>query len=338
LSGSLYNVDMKLVEIADRGAWDEFVGTDANGHPLQLWGWGETKRVNGWVPYRLALVDGEEWKAAVQVLLWPIPRTGRFLAYVPRGPVAEPGSAAAHHLLAGVAEWARAHRALYVRVEPAWITGKLGKGWRRAKHHLQMAATYTIDLRKSEEQLLVPMSHKHRQYIRKSERDGVSVARVEDADLAAMYGIYAETAGRAGFGIHSEEYYRALHEELGERSYVYYAWYQGEAVAFLWLAGAGRTAYELYGGVTEVGQAMKANYFLKWQAMREMKAAGYEIYDFNGRLNEGVSRFKEGFGPAETDYIGTWDYPLSAVGYGVWEHLWPLVKVAGRGVARLRGR
>jgi peptidoglycan pentaglycine glycine transferase (the first glycine) len=317
---------MKLVEISDRVAWDGFVAAHAWGHPLQLWGWGEAKRGNRWTPHRLVLADRDaagggggdlgadgEWVAGAQVLLWPIPRTGRFIAYVPRGPVAEPGSAAARELMEQLVAWAKAHRVLYVRVEPAWTEadlgsakGALGKGWLHARHHLQLSATYTIDLRKDEAALLEPMSHKHRQYIRKSERDGVS------------------------------EYYAALHQELGERSYVYYAHYQGQVVAFLWLAAAGRSAYELYGGVDETGQAMKANYVLKWRAMADMKAAGYEIYDFNGRLNEGVSRFKEGFGPDETDYIGTWDYPLNRAGYHVWEHLWPVVKVVGRRVAGLR--
>jgi len=81
---------------------------------------------------------------------------------------------------------------------------------------------------------------------------------------------------------------------------------------------------------------MKANYFLKWRAITDMKAAGFTIYDFNGRLNEGVSRFKDGFGPDETNYIGTWDYPLNKLGYQLWERLWPMAKPIGRQLAKLR--
>jgi lipid II:glycine glycyltransferase (peptidoglycan interpeptide bridge formation enzyme) len=77
-----------------------------------------------------------------------------------------------------------------------------------------MSATYTIDLRRTEAELLEPMSHKHRQYIRKSERDGVTVVRVMDGDLGPMYQIYRATAQRAGFGIHARDYYEALHQEL----------------------------------------------------------------------------------------------------------------------------
>jgi lipid II:glycine glycyltransferase (peptidoglycan interpeptide bridge formation enzyme) len=329
----LYNVGMKLVEIADREAWDAWVDASVWGHPLQLWGWGETKRP-GWTPHRLALVDGERWVAVAQVLLWRIPKLGRVIAYVPRGPVGEPGSAAVNELLDELTAWAREHKALYVRVEPAWREAKLPGDWVRAGDEIQMSATYAIDLHTSEDEILANMSHKHRQYARKAERDGIEIVRGTSGDLGPMMRIYAETAARAGFGIHPAEYYATLMRELGERNYLYYAKAEGEAVAFLWLAVAGATAYELYGGVNARGQELKANYVLKWQAIREMKAAGLRLYDFNGRVTEGVARFKEGFGPAETDWIGTWDRPLNRGLYVVWQTAWPMTKKIGRFAAR----
>jgi lipid II:glycine glycyltransferase (peptidoglycan interpeptide bridge formation enzyme) len=243
--------------------------------------------------------------------------------------VSEPGGKITQKLLDAVTGWAREHDGLYVRIEPAWTSGQ-PRGWMKSRHNIQMAETYTIDLRKSEDDLLEPMSRKHRQYIRKAERDGVSVRRVAPGDTGAMYELYVDTAKRAGFGIHGEDYYHKLAEELGASNYLYEAVYDGEPVAFLWLAAAGKTAYELYGGVNAAGGEIKANYILKWEAMRAMKAAGFEIYDFNGRLNEGVSRFKDGFGPDSTDWIGTYDYPLNKAGYHLWENLWPLAKLVGR--------
>jgi peptidoglycan pentaglycine glycine transferase (the first glycine) len=328
---------MQLIEVTDQSAWDPYVSRHAWGHPLQLWGWGEAKRSNGWTPHRLALQAGMEWSAAAQVLLWPIPHTGRFIAYIPRGPVTDPTNPAAAMLLREIVTWAKRRRVLYVRVEPAWAEGKLPRGWQRAAHTLQLPETYTIDLAKSEDELLEAMARKHRQYIRKAERDGVTVQRVTDrARLAAMYDMYSQTAARAGFGIHTAEYYEQLFDQLGGHNYLYYASVHGQQAAFLWLAAAGPVAYELYGGVTPEGQELKANYYLKWQAMTELKAAGYKLWDFNGRLNEGVSRFKDGFGPDHTDYIGTWDYPLNKLGYRLWERLWPVAKVVGRRLARLR--
>lgn len=327
---------MKLTTVTDARAWDEYVTAHAWAHPLQLWGWGEVKRANRWVPHRLALEGPDGWAGAVQVLLWPIPRTGRFIAYVPRGPVVEPGSREAERLLGELVAWAREHRALYVRLEPAWTKARRPKGWVQARHSVQLAETYTIDLSKTEEQLLEPMARKHRQYIRKAERDGVSVVRETGENLAPMLELYTATAERAGFGIHGAPYYHELLAALGEHNHLYYAMYEGRPVAFLWLAAAGQVAYELYGGVSDAGQAVKANYFLKWRAMVDMKAAACAVYDFNGRLNEGVSQFKQGFGPDETNYVGTWDYPLNKLGYELWERLWPVAKAVGRRLARGR--
>lgn len=338
LVNSWYNQCMQLVEITDKAKWDEFVVKSPWGHPLQLWGWGETKRTSDWLPHRLAVMDGERIVAGVQVLLWRLPKLSYWIVYAPRGPVVEPGSEGAEKLLEALTAWARANDGLYVRLEPAWTTGAPA-GWVHSRQTLQMAATFTLDLHKSESELLEPMSRKHRQYIRKAERDGVSVVRVDATtagELAPMYELYLDTAKRAKFGVHGEGYYRKLGEELGQSNYLYYAYFEGKPVAFLWLAAAGATAYELYGGVNAVGVEMKANYVLKWEAIRAMKAAGYVHYDFNGRVSDGVSRFKEGFGPDETNYIGTYDYPLNKLGYRLWEGLWPMVKVAGRRMAVLR--
>ena len=327
---------LTLVEITDAKAWDEYVAAHPAGHPLQLWGWGEAKRGNGWTPHRLALLDGDTWLAGVQVLVWQVPRLGSRIAYAPRGPVAAPGSSVALQLLQELEGWAKQQRVMYARVEPAWRQAERPVGWRAAGHHIQLPATYTIDLNKTEEVLQEPMARKHRQYIRKSERDGVSAERLGvGGDIVPMYQIYSETAARAGFGLHAAGYYERLFAGLGEANYLYYAYFEGRPVAFLWLAVAGKTAYELYGGVNETGQAMKANYLLKWRAITELKAAGYEIYDFNGRLNEGVSQFKQGFGPDETDYVGTWDFPVNKAGYTLWEHLWPVVKPVGRRLMRV---
>lgn len=319
---------MKLVEITDRAAWDSFVNASPNGHPLQLWGWGEAKRANGWTPHRLALMDGEQILSGAQVLLWPIPKLGKQIAYVPRGPVCEPK--ANGELLGELAAWAKAQGALYLRIEPAWTEAKLPKGWVKAANHVQLPETATIDLVKTEDELLGAMERKHRQYINKSEREGVQVQRVTGDSLDAVWPIYVDTAARAGFGLHERSYYDELYRVFGGNNYLYVATVDGQAAAFLWLVAGSKTAYELYGGVTAAGQAARANYILKWTAMRELKAAGYGLYDFNGRLNEGVSKFKEGFGPDETDWIGTWDYPFNKSLYQLWERLWPLAKPIGR--------
>jgi peptidoglycan pentaglycine glycine transferase (the first glycine) len=320
-----YNLYMNLVEVTDQATWDNFVRTSRNGHPLQLWGWGEAKRLNNWQPLRLLSEDGT---VGAQMLLWSIPKTGRTLAYIPRGPICEPQANA--YLLGELVKWAQRRRALYLRIEPSWTGATLPAGWQESSDHIQLPETYSIDLAKSEDEILSSMDRKHRQYINKSEREGVKVRRGTAKDLGRVLEIYRDTARRAGFGIHGGAYYEELWEALGEANYLYLAETSGKVESFLWISAGGPVAYELYGGVSSIGQSARANYILKWTAIRELKAAGYQLYDFNGRLNDGVSKFKDGFGPAPTDWIGTWDYPLNRLGYTAWTKIWPLAKPLGR--------
>ncbi len=96
-------------------------------------------------------------------------------------------------------------------------------------------------------------------------------------------------------------------------------------IAFLWLAISREVVFELYGGMNDEGQHLRANYALKWHAIRTMKKWGIAKYDFNGLLNDGVSTFKQGFANHETMLVGTYDKPLSPL-YVVWDTLLPLAK------------
>lgn len=328
---------MKLQEVIDRNQWDRFVNGHPDGHPLQLWGWGEVKRQNGWTPERLAVFEEGSITGAAQILFWPIPRYGKKVAYSPRGPIMQSSEKKA--IFTTLADVAKQHNALYLKVEPQTKEFPDMPGWRKSSLPTLLPQTYTIDLTKSEDELMDAMARKHRQYIRKSERDGVEVVECTHPveHLGAFQRIYEDTANRAGFGLHAPEYYKTIAAELGANSHIYYALVDGRAEAVLWLLAAGQTAFELYGGVTERGGDRKANYALKWHAITDMKQRGCKIYDFNGRLNEGVGQFKAGFGPDATDWAGSYDLPFDKIGYAAWTKLFPVLKPVGRRLMRRRG-
>ena len=85
------------------------------------------------------------------------------------------------------------------------------------------------------------------------------------------------------------------------------------------------------------GQALRANYALKWHAITECKRQGIKRYDMNGLLNDGVSNFKRGFASHENKLAGTYDYPMSQF-YPVWRHSLPLAKRAIRSTKKLLGK
>jgi lipid II:glycine glycyltransferase (peptidoglycan interpeptide bridge formation enzyme) len=318
---------MQLIEITDQTIWDDFVSTSPFGHPLQLWAWGEVKKKNGWTPLRLGVQVGDHLEAAIQILFWNIPKTSYRLAYVPRGPVIDPLSGELPGLLSAIANAAKARGAIQLKIEPAWKNVKLGSEWKLSKDNVLLAETYAIDLNQEEDVLLGNIQSKARQYIRKADREGVQIRRVMDSsELPKVMDVYTDTATRAKFALHQEEYYRGLLEKGGKHNYLLLAKKDGQAVAFVWIVAAGSTAFELYGGMTREGAKLHANYALKAHAMQQMKAEGFKIYDFNGRLNDGVSHFKSLWGAEETDWIGSYNLPLKSLHYKAWQVAWPIGK------------
>lgn len=318
---------MNLIEITDQTIWDGYVTQNPFGHPLQLWTWGEVKRKNGWEPLRLGVQVGDTLEVAVQILFWNIPKTNMKLAYVPRGPVVDPLGKEMKPLLQAIAQAAKDRGAIQLKIEPAWQNVPLPKEWKKSKDNVLLAETYVIDLKQDEEALQANIQSKARQYIRKAEREGVAIRRVMDvAELGKVMAVYKDTATRAQFALHSEEYYRTLLEKGSEHNYLLVAEKDGQTVAFVWILAAGSTAFELYGGMTREGAKLHGNYALKAHAMQMMKAEGFTHYDFNGRLNDGVSHFKSLWGATETDWIGSYNLPLKGVQYKIWQTVWPIGK------------
>ncbi|MCZ2403242.1 peptidoglycan bridge formation glycyltransferase FemA/FemB family protein [Paenarthrobacter sp. Z7-10] len=322
----------------DRNRWDSEVNA-AGGHPMQLWGWGQTKAAHSWTVERL-LVKGSagDVVGSAQVLFRRLPFPFRSLAYVARGPQAAEGHST--EVLDAVAAFTKArHRPVVLSIEPDWrqdsgqATALGAAWWKPSSNTILIPRTLILDLNRSEEELLAAMTKKTRQYIRKSSREDLSYRRVDRSELAQCLAVYRLTAARAGFGIHTDSYYLDLFDNLGEDSPVFGAFRGERVVAFLWLAASGSTAFELYGGMNDDGSTLRANFSLKWTAITAMKERGISRYDFNGLLNDGVSQFKFGFADHEDQLAGSWDRPLSPL-YPLYARALPLAR---RGIRKARG-
>lgn len=308
----------------EQTVWDDKVMA-IGGHPLQLWGWGEVKAAHNWRTERVFVYEGEKVIGAAQLLIRSLPQPFKSLVYVPRGPVASAKDRGV--VLELLAEYAKnTYSAVAITVEPDWVEMPEAAGWRHSANTILIPRTLILDLSKSEDELLADMAKKTRQYIRKSGSEAIEVRQVKGRDeLAKCLEIYKQTAERAGFGLHSDQYYYDIFEKLGEHSPVTAAFVDNRPVAFLWLAISEQTAFELYGGMDDEGQRLRANYALKWYTIQLMKKWGIERYDFNGLLNDGVSTFKQGFASHEDMLAGTYDKPLSPL-YAIWSKGLPAAK------------
>ena len=315
---------IELQRCNDKEQWDDYV-LEHGGHPLQLWAWGQVKAEHGWRAERVfGYNDQGNAVAAAQVLIRSLPFPFRAFAYIPRGPMGE--AAQDQEFLNELARLAKNdYHAVALSVEPDEVEFHKPEGWVVSTNKILSPGTVLLDTTLPESELLAHMAKKTRQYIRKSGA-GVEIKRVRSAaDLKKCLEIYQQTAKRAGFNLHALQYYRDIHNQMKDHSPIFGAYKDGELVSFLWLAISERTAYELYGGMNDLGQELRANYALKWYAIRKVKEWGLSRYDFGGLVAGGVTQFKHGWTDTFTTFAGTFDKPLSPF-YVMWSKGLPFAK------------
>lgn len=322
---------IELQRCNDKEQWDEYV-LEHGGHPLQLWAWGQVKAGHGWVLERLFGYEDGEIVGAAQMLVRRLPLPLRAFAYIPRGPLFEETHREAFlEKLAVLAK--RDHHAVALSIEPDTLDFTVPTGWVHATNKILSAETILLDITKSESDLLADMAKKTRQYIRKSGAD-VTIKQVKSREaIEACLQIYRQTAARAGFNLHNDQYYFDVFSQMKDYSPIFVAYENDEPLSFLWLAISEKTAYELYGGMTERGQELRANYALKWHAIKKVKEWGLEQYDFGGLVAGGVSNFKQGWSSEVTTFAGTFDKALSPL-YVLWSKGLPFAKKTLQGIRR----
>lgn len=317
--------------------WDEIVH-DLDGHPLQLWGWGELKVAHNWRAHRIIFTDDDGGVVgAAQVLSRSLPGPFRRVNYVPRGPVWRVGQEDV--VLDALIRYAKQHLpGVVMTVEPDDDEVSFPKGWQKSKNTILIPRTIILDLNMGEPELQSVMAKKTRQYIRKSSAENLVVKRVKTPEaISPLLEIYHQTAERAHFAIHDDQYYYDAQEMMGESSIIFAAYEDETPVAFVWLAASSKTAFELYGGVNDRGQELRANYMLKWHAISRCKEWGIDRYDMNGLLNDGISTFKQSFADHEDMLVGTYDYPMSPL-YTTWTRGLPIAKKIIRRMKKLTRR
>lgn len=324
---------MEVQKILVKSQWDEFVG-DVKGNPLQLWAWGEIKRLHGWHVERVVVRDGADIVGGAQILYRSLPFPLRSFAYVPRGPLVKDERISLADLMNVLAAHVKKTRkSVALSVEPEVTDVLRPEGWREAESHVLSAATVYLDLSQSEEELQRGMNKSTRRAIRKS-TEALDIRRATTReDLQVCLDILHEASERAGFDLHEDQYYIDVFEQFGDNAAVFIAEYEGEPVAFDWLATSSGCTYDLYGSANTVGRQLRANYGITWHSIAYSKEKGIAHFDFGGMVEGGVSTFKNHWTKSPTVFVGTWDKPLS-VFYPLWSKGLPLAKKVVRKLRR----
>jgi serine/alanine adding enzyme len=302
----------------DDAAWDAFVESTPNGEYLQLSAWSMVKAPNGWRAVRV-VADGGSGPIGAQVLLHRLGPLPFSLGYATCGPAATVfDKASVDAFTAELRRVARRERLSHVTIDPTASDPAIARllrdaGWRKTKT-VQVDRTWVVDLDVGEETLWSGLRGKWRQYVQKSKRSGLVVVDAGAGGIDDLFRIVVETAQRAGFVYRSADSYRRVYESFAASSRARLLLARlpgGEAVAALMLIACGGKVVEPYGGMTAAGAESRANYLLKWEAIRSSAERGYKVYDMWGMATAGIGQFKQGFGGREIEYIGAFDLVTS---------------------------
>jgi peptidoglycan pentaglycine glycine transferase (the first glycine) len=324
-----------VTELTGPGAWDDFVARSDLGSYLQQTPWARVKAANGWVARRIVASTAAGPIGAQVLIRRPRPLPWGF-AYATRGPVtshwsAESVGAFTEQLRRGLRR--SAGRISHVRIDPeverdgpqdgdAALRRALHRaGWRRSAP-IQPEVTRIIDLHPDEAALWSDLRKKWRQYVNRARTAGYRVVDAEGDRLPEFYAIYQETAARAGFLIRTEQAYRDVWEAYrptGQARLLFAEDAAGQPQAALFLVSCGPRVVEPYGGMTAQGAEDRANYLVKWEAIRSSRERGATSYDLWGLATPGIAHFKTGFGGREIRYVGAWDLVLDPVGRAAFE-------------------
>ena len=312
--------------------WDRFVASNSLATYLQLSAWARVKAPNGWSS---AIVSDETGSApgpmGAQILFRRPRQVPWTFAYAPRGPIATDWSPSALESWTHRASSALSSapgRVSHLRIDPEIEPdGALDAdrttqralsrlGWRRAPA-VQPTRTRVIDLSAPEDALWADLRKKWRQYVNRARAQGVTVQDVEGDRLEDFHRIMVETASRTGTHIRALSAYRDVWEAyrpIGMARLLFACDKAGAPQAALFLLRCGTRMVEPYGGMTGAGAESRANYLVKWEAIRTSREQGATSYDMWGLVNPGIAHFKAGFGGREVRTIGAWDLDLGPVG------------------------
>lgn len=258
-------------------------------------------------------------------------KRGRYLE-IPCGPLIDwSDKKLVGEVIRRITEVGKREKCVFVRMRPQLGATKENMGiledlgLKQSPMHLAAEHTVMIDLKSSEEEMLARMRRQTRYEVRRANKLDIKVEKSNSEEVFREFHIVQmETARRQGFVPPSLEVLLAEKKAFSDNIQIYVArTAEGEPVAYGLIIGDGREADYYEAASTDLNRKLPGAYALLWQAMRDLKKAGYERFNLwgiapAGQPNHryaGVTTFKTGFGGEVVEYVPAHDLVISKVGY-----------------------
>ena len=338
----------------DKNIWENFLLECAEKTFLSSWNWGEFNRTMGNKIWRLGIFENNEL-VSVALVVKIVAKRGTFLL-VPHGPSTisnfqgvvggwRPISKqnVLKILLEKLKEIAKEERTDFIRISPIWerneenneIFKKLR--FKEAPLHMHPEASWKLDLRHSEEELLMQMRKTTRYLIRQAQKNSdieiFQSSKVEELrssppslrsvieDVEIFNKLYQEVVDLQHFVPFSLEYLRNEFLAFSQDAQIslFFGEYKGEIVASAFVLFWSKIGFYHHAALSPKCHKIPIAYLLQWEAIKEAKKRGCDCYDFWGYVNPeenpkhpwaGPTLFKMGFGGKPYGYVKTQDFPL----------------------------
>lgn len=324
-------MDIRFATPAETEQWNaKILANPDGGNVFQGDEFAEQKKLTGWTP-RYVVADD----LALTVHEKHVFGLGK-LWYLPKGPgVTSPVPIG--DLLPALRDFAGKNGAFAVKMEPE-ITKTddavkaLDELGLRHVAHVQPSSTILVDLTPDLDTILMNLNQKGRHAIRRAERDGVQIERVDttDENCKVFYDLLTVTAS-GSFGIRQYEYYKRFWQRYAAANLgqLFFARVEGTVVSAAFAMVYGDKSTYKDGASVRERPVYGASHLLQWHVIQWAKDNGSLVHDLLGsppsdRINDeshpyyGFGRFKSSFNKQVTDYVGAYDLVVRPRQYKWW--------------------
>lgn len=331
---------MDIKEINNKDIWENFLAGCPQKTFLQSWNWGEFQEKMGNKIWRLGIYEEGNLISAALVSKVTA-RRGVFLL-VQHGPIFNfkfpifkqiPNSKfqVLEKLLSELKKIGEREEVSFVRVAPLLLRNLENEkifndlGFKKAPMHANAyEATWKLDISVPEEDLMKNMRKTTRYLIRQSMKSqDVSIEKSRDInDLEIYQNLNKQVAARQNFVPFSDKFIRNEFEIFAkdDQCLLFFGKHKGEIAAGSLIIFWQKIAFYHQAASISKYSRFSIPYLLQWEAIKEAKARGCEIYDFWGFTDPqkypkhpwaGPTLFKMGFGGYNEEYVKTQDFPIS---------------------------
>ena len=310
-------------DITEKSIWEDFLSSCQEKTFLQSWNWGVVQERMGNKIWRLGIYENDKL-IEIALIIKIAAKRGTFLL-IPHG------LGISEIWLKKLKEIVREENCSFIRIAPLLKKTKENEklfqdlGFRDSPMHANAyEATLKLDLSLSEENLLMNMRKTTRYLIRQAlknkDLEVIKSDKVEDVEIHDK--LNQAVAKHQKFVPFSFEFLKNEFEVFlkDNQALLFFGKYREEIIASALIIFWSDIAFYHQAALLPKYHKIPIAYLLIWEAIKEAKKRGCQLYDFWGYVDPkknpkhpwaGPSLFKMGFGGEVYEYVKTQDFPLS---------------------------